>query len=226
MQSNANSNKQPRRKTPIFRPLIEKQQLLSPAEKRQVRNMIQSMVQEEIEDKVTYVTTDALGVSNTGQVVNLQTNLVRADVAVNGFTGNLIKPTNLRCRYVWSTDQTFSSVRLLVFQWKDASIPSLSGILQYAGVTLSPLSPLLWSNIHKIKVLYDKTHTLKLRNTTGFDAKYFEFNIPGDRMETIQFASGTTLVQMNGIFMIAVSDDSVVSYPSLGLIAELTYSDA
>lgn len=221
------SNIQPRsRRAPNLSRSLVQEQLLTPAEKRQVRNMIQSMVVNEIEDKVTYVSGDAAGVSNSGTVISLTTNLTRADIAVNGFTGNLLKPTLLKCKYTWSSDQAFSSCRFLAFQFLDSATPVTSGLLQFVTGALPPHSPILWTNIHKIKVLYDHTHTLKLRNTTGTDAKSFEFTIPGERMSTLQFASGTLQPQMNGLYVLAITDDSIVSYPGLTYVTELRYTDA
>ena len=41
-----------------------------------------------------------------------------------------LSTSGLRVKYYWSTDQSYNSVRVLLFQWFDATHPALSGIVQ------------------------------------------------------------------------------------------------
>jgi len=197
---------------------------LSTSERREVVNLIRSALNSTIEDKVTFVTSLGIGVDYSGTIVSFTNNLTRADVAVDGFTGNLIRPKRGSIDFTWSSDQAFSNVRCLVFQWLDASVPSPTGILQFTGSVRAPHSPLFWTNVHKIRVLYNHVHALKLRNTSGTDAKHFRAEFRG--METIQFASGSTTPQMGGIYALFITDDAAVTYPQITYVTELVFSDA
>jgi len=113
----------------------------------------------------------------------------------------------------------------MCFQWFDAAVPSPSGVLQNISVISAPFQPILWTNRTKIRVLYDKTYCLKPRVTSGYDAKSFGFDINGG-LSTIVFASGTTNPQMGGIYFLAITDDSAISYPLISYASELIFTDA
>lgn len=185
--------------------------------------MIQSNLQRVIENKVSYVSGDAVSVTATGTIVSGFTNLSRGD-GYNQLTGNLAKPSKWTLRYTWSTAQTFSTVRLLAFQWLDAAVPTPSGILTYTGDARAPNSSLLWTNIHKIRVLHDQIVALKPRADAGFDAKQYTVNLPG--MATVQFDSTTVSQQMNGLYILLISDDIIGTAPQLTYVSELRFTDA
>lgn len=176
-----------------------------------------------IERKVSYVSGDAVSVTATGQVISATGNIARGDGAVNNMTGNLLTPTRWRLRFTFSTAQAFSTVRILVFQWLDSSIPTASDLLQLTGDARAPHSPLLWINIHKIRVLRDFVTALVPRSTGGSDATYHEIDMPG--MSPLQFSS-TLSPQMNGLYMLLISDDIIGTAPQLTYTSELVFTDA
>ena len=200
-------------------------QKLTPAQQSEVARMLNSALRRNIETKVTYVTSPGFGVSLTSTIVSATTNMSRADQGVDGFTGNIIHPTAFRIRGSISTDQTFSTVRVLSFQFADASTPTMSTVLSQATDVRALHSPILWSNIHKIRVLYDETFALKPGTSGAYDNLIFDSGYIGG-LRDIEFASASTSVQMNGIFTLFVSDDSVVSYPQCVYVTELLYTDA
>lgn len=116
-------------------------------------------------------------------------------------------------------------MRMICFQWADASIPTAAGILQITGTSSAPTSPYLWVNHHKVHVLYDKGYCLKNRNAG--DAKFFQFVIKGDKMRTIQMqAALPNAAQMYGLYFLTISDDGVVNYPQIQLFSSLRFTDA
>lgn len=185
--------------------------------------MIQSNLRATLEKKVSYVSGDAVSVTATGTMVSAFTNLSRGD-GYNQLTGNLLKPISWVVRYTWSTSQTFSTVRALFFQWLDASVPTPAGILTYTGDARAPNSPLLWTNIHKIRVLKDQIVALKPRADAGYDAKHYEISMPG--MATVQFDSTTVTAQMNGLYLLLITDDIIGTAPQLTYASEVRFTDA
>ena len=197
---------------------------LTPAQQSEVAKMLQSTINRNIEPKMTtYGGSYSVGFSGT--VFSITSALTRGDLALNQFQGNIIKPRMLRVRGSWGTNQTYSTVRTLVFQWKDATYPTASGILQFTSQVYSPYSPLLWENRRKIRVLYDMTHSLKPRVASGYDYESFDSGALIN-LADIQFAAGSASVQMNGLFVLVISDDGAASYPFINYCVELVYTDA
>lgn len=196
---------------------------LSPAALSEVQKIVSANLRNTIETKVTLVSGDAVSVTATGTVVSATTNLVRGDT-YNTLTGNLLKPTQWICRFTWSTAQSFSTVRALFFQWKDSTTPTASGLLEYTGDARAPHSPLLWTNIHKIHVLKDVVVALKPRVASGYDAKYFEVTMPG--MAQLQFAGSSMALQMNGLYILLITDDIIGTAPQFTYASELRFTDA
>jgi hypothetical protein len=200
-------------------------QSLSVAERAEVTKLIQASLRAEIEDKVTYTTQNG-GIDFTGTCFSLTNALVRADGPIDAFTGALIKPTSLRVDFTYSTNQTFSNVRILVFQFRDASVPlTAAGVLEYFSTIETPHSPISWLNKRKINVLWDKNFAIA--PVAGSYAVHHELIQINSRFAPIQFTdTGPVQPQMNGIYLLAVSDDSVAPYPQLTYISSLVYTDA
>lgn len=187
--------------------------------------MIRSSVALNLEEKVTYTQqTGSVDYTATGTVFDLTAGLARGDGAIDNFTGDIIRPTRLLMKCCWSTNQVFSSLRLLIFQWEDASVPVGAGIFAFIGSTLAPFSPLLWTNVPKIHVLYDELTTIFPSPPGGYAATNLIINIT--KMRPIYFASGSTIMQKNGLYAVAISDDGLVVYPVLDFISELLFTDA
>ncbi len=186
--------------------------------------MILSELANNIEDKVTY-TTQAGGIDYNGSVFNLLSALTRADGSVDAFTGNLIRPKMISVYGEVSTNQTHTAMRLVLFQLADASSPAPSGIFEQTANALAPFSAIYWTNVHKIHVLADDLITL-FPVAGSYAVKGFRFVIKSG-LRTVQFpTSSTSIPQMNGIYLAAISDDGLASYPQLNFISEVRFSDA
>lgn len=209
----------------------------APSAKRQKSQLAitQEIVRKELRKKMDFRYTDAYAaptnVSSTGAVYSLLTNLVRGDAGKDNFQGNLITPHAITLRYFWTTQQTYNAVRLMVFQWYDASIPAVNGVIEDNATTLATLSPVLITNKQNIKVLYDETHVLA--PTASGDTTVLGYGhsdgikvyIPGKKMRPIRFNSTTNTVQEGNLLMLVISDDAVVSYPQLSYYSRVTFSD-
>lgn len=186
--------------------------------------MVRSILASQIEEKVTFVSGDAVSVTASGQVVSLTGNLVRGDGAINNVTGNKLQPKRARLRFTYSTAQTFSTVRMLFFQWRDAAVPVPNGVLQYIGDARAPASPILWTNHTKVIVKADVVKALEPKATGGSDAHYFDVDIR--RFAPIMLDSTSLNPQMNGLYFLIISDDIIGTAPQFTYTTELIYTDA
>lgn len=194
-----------------------------------IRREIRRELARVIETKVTHVNMVPASVSYSGTIHNLCYALSKGDTAFT-FTGNLVKPKSLRIRGLVNTDQPYNGFRLMVFRWKDSSFPVPSGILDASTSTFAPYSFLYWANVHKIDVLYDELVALKVRNNVGDDAHSFDIKINfGDNVPVIQMpdSTGPNLTpQMNGLYMLVISDDALPNQPEFVGRSELQFTDA
>jgi len=190
--------------------------------KAQVSQLVRQEINSQVEAKVTYIR-NSVGVDYNGTIFDLSNNLTRGDAAQDQFTGNLIRPRSVKVNYTLSTNQTYTTMRLILFRWMDASVPAAAGILQFPGSTLAPHSPLNWTNVHKIKVLYDKTSVM-FPVAGSYAACNHEFKL--GPQPTIQFDTAGTNQQMNGLYMLVISDDIIPAYPFVHFWAETRFTDA
>ncbi len=121
-------------------------------------------------------------------------------------------------------------MRILFFRWLDASTPAQSGLLTYTCVVNAPHSPIYWVNARKIKILHDEVVALKPRAAAGsFDNKIVEFKLKlENRCPPIQLplSGAGAAPQMNGLYLLFISDDAIVSFPQIVYATELQYTDA
>lgn len=198
-----------------------------------VASVARSEVRKEIRKTSDWLYTDVSGsggVSNSGTIVNLLSSANRGINGLNGYTGNIINPSGLRLKYYWSTDQVYNSVRVLLFQWFDATVPVLSGILQSIVSGQATISPMSTTNLQYIKVLYDAHHMIAPTaadggSVLGSGTASGDVYIPGKRLKQIKYNSTTNFVQDGCLYMLLLSDDSVLNYPQCTYYARLTFTD-
>jgi dienelactone hydrolase len=196
-------------------------------------SVARSEVRKEIRKKADWLYTDVSGsggVSNAGTFVNLLTSANRGLNGINGYSGNTINPSGLRLKYYWSTDQAHNSVRVLLFQWFDATVPALNGLLQSTVSGQATLSPMLTTNLQYIKVLYDGHHMIAPTaadggSVLGSGTACADVYIPGKRLKQIKFNSTYNTVQDGCLYMLLLSDDSVLNFPQCTYYARLTFTD-
>lgn len=196
---------------------------------------VSAVVRKELRKKTDWKYTDhsASGnVTSSGSIISVLSNLVRGDAGLNEFSGNDLRPQALLIKYYMMTNQTYNSVRLLVFQWFDSSVPVPSGILQSTSTSFATISPTLVTNKRYIKVLYDKTHIMAptaadgAGNVVGWGTQEPQtIYIPGKRLRPVRYNSTTNVVQDGQIYVLAISDDSLTSYPQLFWYSRVTFSD-
>lgn len=197
--------------------------------------MTQTIVRRELRKKTDWKYTDNSSVvtntSSTGAITSLLANLTRGDAGKDNFGGNTITPQAITFRYFWTSNQTYNSCRLIIFQWFDSSTPVVSGILETNATTTATLSPTLITNKQYIKVLYDETHIIAPSasgDTTvlGYGVSpCVKVYIPGKRLKPIRYNSTANTVQDGNLYVLCISDDSLASYPAVSWYSRVTFSD-
>jgi hypothetical protein len=187
---------------------------------------VKQAMEQNIERKLcTY--TGASTVVNSGVVLSLTANLVRGDAGVNNSTGILIKPKKLTIRLTWSMSASgdYNTVRALVFRWADASTPVGSGLLETTG-PFAPLAPISWVNHKKIRVLYDQAWCLYDRGAS-VAAKTVKISVdPGGKPIQLPLSGAGAIPQMDGLYLLLVSDDALASIPICDVMSALEFTDA
>lgn len=167
-------------------------------------------------------------VSANGTVISLTNALTQGDAAIDNYTGYRIKPVRLQLNCSISTDQTFSTVRLMVFRWKDSATPAPSGVLDAIGGGWAPHSHVFAANIGKVVPISDHMLTLKPRVASGYDNQGFNIDLDLSNQPVIYLPQGTSgaTPQLNGLYVIMASDDLIANFPAYVWRSRLTFTDA
>lgn len=204
---------------------------LTPAQSIATTQLIKREMKKNIDVKYTDVSSILQNVSSSGLIQSCLANLVRGDSGLNNFNGNTITPIGLTVNFGCQTDQNYNFVRVMVIQWLDSGTPVLSGLLATTVSGSAPFSGVLVTNRKEIRVLSDTTFAVAPTAAAGtttvlgnghFTKKIF---IPGRKIQKIRFQSGADTCQHGNIYVVSVSDDSLVSYPQLTFFSRLSFSD-
>lgn len=215
--------------TPISKNLMKQGRLPQhdPTNKLQstVDRAVKNALEANIEKKLA-VYSIATSVSFSGYVFSVTTNLTRGDASVNEAAGILIKPKKLRVSVTWSNASTYNTYRIIIFRWKDASAPVASGILQTTGSSFAPLSTYSWVNNRKIKVLYDHTDVLYDHGATVAARNHVIVVNPGPQPIQLPLSGAGVTPQMDGLYVLLITDDALAPQPIADIYTALTYTDA
>lgn len=198
--------------------------------------LTQTIVRKELRKRIDWKYTDhsqsVTNVTSTGAITSLLANLVRGDAGKDNFGGNMITPQAITLKYYFATQQTYNSCRIMVFQWFDSATPAVTGIIESNATHIGTIAPILITNKSYIKVLYDQTHLLAptamdgAGNVGGFGiTQPVKVYIPGKKLKTIRYNSGTNVVQDGNLYVLLISDDAITSYPFVTWYSRVTFSD-
>lgn len=169
-------------------------------------------------------------ISTSGVITSMFTDLARGNTGLNSFNGNSLVVKGITVRYAAHTNQAYNSCRCMLIQWLDSGTPVLSGIFQSTATGACVLSPTLVTNHTNIRVLYDKL--FQMAPTAGDGTSTYgqgifcdKFYIPGSRVQKIRMNSSTAVVQHGNIFLVFVSDDSLISYPVVDWYCRISFTD-
>lgn len=196
---------------------------------------VSAVVRKELRKKADWKYTDisavALNMTTTGAVVSLLGSLIRGDAGINNFDGNTINPQAITFKYYAHTSELRNTFRVMIFQWFDAAVPSLTSVLQTAAASVATIAPILLQAKSNIKVLYDHTHQMAPSAADG-GVVYGEgiispitVYIPGKRLRPVRYNQSTNTVSNGNIYLLYVSDDSVIPAPQITFYSRVTFTD-
>lgn len=194
-----------------------------------IRREVQRELSRVLETKVTHQNSGPQDCTYSGQIHNCVGSLTKGDGPF-ACAGNLIKPKSLTVRGKISTNQTYNAIRIILFRWKDAATPLPSGLLDQTATVFAPFSAPYWVNVHKMEILEDRLIALKLKNNVGEDCKTFvmhhNFPLSSPAIQLPDSAGPSMFAQMNGLYVLTISDDAVTTFPQLVMRSELRFTDA
>jgi len=193
----------------------------------EVSKAVNSALEANLEHKLCNYS-GASSVNASGTILCVTANLVRGDASVNECTGILIKPKQLEIRLAWSQSGAgfFNTVRAIVFRWHDASTPTGAGILQTTASAFAPLSTISWVNHRKITILDDRMVSLYDRGA-AIALKQTVMNVsPGKAPIQLPLSGAGAVPQMDGLYLLLISDDSFGTIPVCDVYMALKYTDA
>lgn len=181
--------------------------------------------------KYTDVSANNSAVTTAGTLTSLLSNLSRGDNGLDNFSGTSIKPQAVLMKYFCNTNQVYNNVRVIIFQWFDATAPTVATVLQSNAAVTAVLSPILITSKPNIKILYDQTHTFA-PTASGDTAVLGEgivpvqtIYIPGKRLRAVKFNASSTARSSGDLYMMHISDDSLATFPAISWFSRVTFSD-
>lgn len=135
--------------------------------------------------------------------------------------GDKLMPTSLEVGFNL-IGETYSGIcRLVVFRWKEASIPLVSEIFQGSGGAYATIQPFDHDERSRFEVLADKRYSVSNNGGTEIVTTRFRLKLAKKRIE---FIGGSTTGR-NKIYVIMISDRSLVTSPGTFLMTRLNYTD-
>lgn len=163
----------------------------------------------------TYAST---AVTNAGQIVDLSGGITQG-VGVSQRVGNEITNKSMHMRLDLTRAAVDSFVRIIIFWYLDGNLtpPIVGNVLQ----TASYQSPLNKDFGKSVWVKFDKTYTLAAGQTQlQVDEIWRKLKCK------TEFNSGTTFTNNNNLYLLAISNQSVLAnQPLLSFTNRLTYLD-
>lgn len=211
-----------RRRTP-YRPRGKK------LNKREVRQ-VKTIVTRNIEKKYHNVTQAQLGVSTTPYVAQL-TSVPQGDTD-NDRVGDRLKWEKGYLRLFVLGGDTYNYLRFIIFQWKPnaSTVPTAADILLVgAGGAVDYTSQYNHDNRQLFKIMFDQTFKTvgdgstdtPLQDSSRQHLKRI-LRIPN---KFAQYTAGHTTNGTNQLFMIAISDSSATTHPSIFFTFKIMYRD-
>lgn len=119
-----------------------------------------------------------------------------------------------------------NQMRIIVYQWvqmSDASHPVPADIVENLGSGIAPYQPYQFNNRKKVHILRDKRYILETAGPTTISDR---FVIKAGLRKHMVFTGGSTTLKQNGLFLLAISDDGAVTYPTIFGTARVYFTDS
>lgn len=200
-----------------------KRRRLSIAQSIEVKKEVNKQLARKTDYKQCSFNIAPTAVSTTGSSYNLFQNMTRGDGATNQYEGSNTQVKNIRIRGQFVSADSSNACRLVVVQMLDTTAPTASTILPAATTIVAPYSRRNWVNKTTYKILRDMLINF---DSVGQFSQTFDLYIPGFKIRKQWWNDSVANVPTTGgIYLIAVSDSSAISHPTLVFESEIIYSD-
>lgn len=187
--------------------------------KKQVEDMIRGEQEVKFLDVVNATT-----VSYSGSVIAL-TNVPQGTTNITRI-GNEVTPRKLKIRLTASCADAYNVVRVLVFRWNQRfSIdpPDPADILELVASTNAVNSALTHDERSAFKILYDRTVVMVL--STSNNTAQIEIDLKL-KQKPISYFGTSSSDQLNGYYIMWISDSSAVTHPGMNYYSRFEYTDS
>lgn len=142
--------------------------------------------------------------------------------------GDKLQPIGIDIRMNAYVGLSSCTIRTIIFRWK---AQSTIDVLNVPNILLSTLvgtingvnSPYNWDNRAKFDILYDKTMKL-YSGSTGNQQTVIKIR-KNLKHKKVNFYGGSATDCMNGLYIIFLSDTTLVNSPNISAISRLYYKD-
>lgn len=172
-------------------------------------------------------------VDNTGRMVDLLNSVVPGTSSKNQFIGQAIQPISFQIKLVCAATDATNQFRVIIFQYiPPSTLPTMGYVLEAPTYTQSAID---FSHRDDLIILRDfYTHLTPPGTTYALAGNYYgatsnpnmlECYIPGRKMARCQYDSTLNQWSDGKLYVLLLSDSSVVPTPSVEFYARLQYSD-
>ena len=138
--------------------------------------------------------------------------------------GDQLRLRSIEFNYQCIVADTTNTMRVIVFIYKPPAIPTVTDILQGpVSTAVAPLSPYNHDNRYNYQVLHDRLY--QLDSVTQLVTKKLKiWKIP-NILRKVQYVAGSITLNMNGVYVLAISDSAAVTHPTFGFHSKVNFSD-
>lgn len=137
--------------------------------------------------------------------------------------GDTILIKGIYMRYALTVADNTNYVRMIAFQWKGNSVPTITSVL--SGVAPTFLSHYNKDTEGLYTILFDKTHTLILGDYRPCSVHYKKVFLKYCRKK-LQYVSGTNTQVNDTINVLCISDSTTSTHPLIEFNIRWYYQDA
>lgn len=159
------------------------------------------------------------GIPSTGQVDALTSGIAQGDTAITR-EGDQITLKSIFLRFEIIHGDSTNIFRIILFRWMEATVPSISSVLESNVTAGYPLSPLLRNANHRIQVLYDNLFA----QSTNTNANIVEKVYVNKNLGNCEWQQ-TGSVESGQVYLLMVSDSGGAPNPTIKYYSRVTYTD-
>jgi len=192
--------------------------------KEQVRSMIKSKLGRDLLEWNYYSNSVNAGNVNFSGTTYQLSDIPQGDTdSQRG--GDSVSLVKLEVNFGFYAGTSANACRLILYQWfpglTAGSPPSATSLLLTTGSALAPYSPYSVDNYQQYAILYDET--LSVSPTEPL--RLGKIRLSKFSKRSIQYTSGSASGSSK-LFLLAISDDGVATYPTFSFVSKLYFVDA